>query len=378
MDTLKREWNEKLTLRDVCVVIRCLLVEPNPTSSLNEEAGRMMAEDWSAWERRARLWTKVHAGIPGEMEDIVREVRKRDAGEDEEDKEGVKEKQKEIKGERRIKKSKDEKVAESAGVKESSTTQSTNSDATAAVPKKAAPAVSTVGRKHKSSSTTQKHSNATLEPLASPSKKPETGDKLEKDRSEKDKDAEKETDKAQTQSQDENEEVENSYGKENAITTTTSFTALATPTLPSSRSASPVKQLPAPTVPTESVPTTAAASPTATTTAPPPPPPPCPSNPRPGSLLGKKRRSEESLTHENVKAVKTTSSSSGTATAGKSSVTGSSSVSSSTKSKGVATKAAAAGMGPGTKITMKKKVGAGAAAGAGGKAKEARKGLKRF
>ncbi|KAF8471193.1 ubiquitin-conjugating enzyme/RWD-like protein, partial [Kalaharituber pfeilii] len=72
VDTLKREWNEKVTLYEVCVVIRCLLVEPNPTSSLNEEAGRLLAAEYAAWERRARLMTKVHAGIPPELEETVR------------------------------------------------------------------------------------------------------------------------------------------------------------------------------------------------------------------------------------------------------------------------------------------------------------------
>jgi hypothetical protein len=38
-----------------------LLIQPNPESSLNEEAGKLLLEDYSAFERTARVMTKVHA-----------------------------------------------------------------------------------------------------------------------------------------------------------------------------------------------------------------------------------------------------------------------------------------------------------------------------
>lgn len=45
----------------VLQTIRCLLIQPNPESSLNEEAGKLLLEDYAAFERTARIMTKVHA-----------------------------------------------------------------------------------------------------------------------------------------------------------------------------------------------------------------------------------------------------------------------------------------------------------------------------
>ena len=42
-------------------VVRCLLIEPNPESALNEEAGRLFMEDYEAYAQRARLMTSIHA-----------------------------------------------------------------------------------------------------------------------------------------------------------------------------------------------------------------------------------------------------------------------------------------------------------------------------
>ncbi|KAK9469091.1 ubiquitin-conjugating enzyme/RWD-like protein [Lipomyces arxii] len=61
VDTLKRDWNSLLDLRHVLLVIRCLLIEPNPESALNEEAGKLLLEDFADFERMARLMTSVHA-----------------------------------------------------------------------------------------------------------------------------------------------------------------------------------------------------------------------------------------------------------------------------------------------------------------------------
>jgi hypothetical protein len=38
-----------------------LLIEPNPESALNEEAGRLFMEDYEAYSQRARLMTSIHA-----------------------------------------------------------------------------------------------------------------------------------------------------------------------------------------------------------------------------------------------------------------------------------------------------------------------------
>jgi len=42
-------------------VVRCLLIEPNPESALNEEAGRLFMEDYDSYAQRARLMTGIHA-----------------------------------------------------------------------------------------------------------------------------------------------------------------------------------------------------------------------------------------------------------------------------------------------------------------------------
>jgi ubiquitin-conjugating enzyme E2 S len=77
VETLKRDWKSELTLRDVLVTISCLLVYPNASSALNEEAGRLVEEDFGAFERRASLWTGIHAAVPKEMVGRVEEARRR-------------------------------------------------------------------------------------------------------------------------------------------------------------------------------------------------------------------------------------------------------------------------------------------------------------
>lgn len=77
METLKRDWEAKLTLRDVLVTITCLLVQPNASSALNAEAGKLLEGGEGAWdgfERRAKLMTRLHAGVPRELKEVVREA----------------------------------------------------------------------------------------------------------------------------------------------------------------------------------------------------------------------------------------------------------------------------------------------------------------
>ena len=45
-------------------VIRCLLVDPNPASALNEEAGRLLNENFDEFTKHARLMTSIHAKRP--------------------------------------------------------------------------------------------------------------------------------------------------------------------------------------------------------------------------------------------------------------------------------------------------------------------------
>jgi len=43
------------------MVIRCLLIEPFPESALNEEAGKLLLEDYDEYFRRAKMYTSIHA-----------------------------------------------------------------------------------------------------------------------------------------------------------------------------------------------------------------------------------------------------------------------------------------------------------------------------
>ncbi|KAF2866776.1 ubiquitin-conjugating enzyme/RWD-like protein [Massariosphaeria phaeospora] len=80
VETLKRDWSSTLKLRDVLVTISCLLIQPNPASALNEAAGKLASEDWDGFCRRAKLMTEIHAGIPKNIAEEVREAQMR--GED--------------------------------------------------------------------------------------------------------------------------------------------------------------------------------------------------------------------------------------------------------------------------------------------------------
>lgn len=45
--------------------IKCLLIHPNPESALNEEAGRLLLENYEEYAARARLLTEIHGGAGG-------------------------------------------------------------------------------------------------------------------------------------------------------------------------------------------------------------------------------------------------------------------------------------------------------------------------
>jgi ubiquitin-conjugating enzyme E2 S len=77
VETLKRDWSSSLKLRDVLVTISCLLIQPNPASALNEAAGKLATEDWDGYCRRAKLMTQIHAGIPRDLVDGVKEAQSR-------------------------------------------------------------------------------------------------------------------------------------------------------------------------------------------------------------------------------------------------------------------------------------------------------------
>lgn len=77
VETLKRDWDSKLTLRDVLVTISCLLIQPNPDSALNAEAGALIQEDYEAFTRRAELMTSIHAAVPKALQLAVKEAQER-------------------------------------------------------------------------------------------------------------------------------------------------------------------------------------------------------------------------------------------------------------------------------------------------------------
>ncbi|KAK4999090.1 hypothetical protein LTR66_001807 [Elasticomyces elasticus] len=77
VETLKRDWESKLTLRDVLVTISCLLIQPNPASALNAEAGALLQDNYDAFAQRARLMTSIHALVPKKLAEAAEEAQSR-------------------------------------------------------------------------------------------------------------------------------------------------------------------------------------------------------------------------------------------------------------------------------------------------------------
>lgn len=61
VNTLKKDWNSKLGIKHILLVIKCLLIFPNPESALNEEAGKLLLEQYEDYSKRARMMTEIHA-----------------------------------------------------------------------------------------------------------------------------------------------------------------------------------------------------------------------------------------------------------------------------------------------------------------------------
>ncbi|KAH0787866.1 Ubiquitin-conjugating enzyme E2 S [Histomonas meleagridis] len=61
LSTLSSDWTEDMGLDHLLLTIRCLLIEPNAESALNEEAGRLLLENYEDYCARAKLMTQVHA-----------------------------------------------------------------------------------------------------------------------------------------------------------------------------------------------------------------------------------------------------------------------------------------------------------------------------
>lgn len=61
VNTLKKDWKPELGIRHVLLTVKCLLINPNPESALNEEAGKLLLEKYEDYCKRAALMTSVHA-----------------------------------------------------------------------------------------------------------------------------------------------------------------------------------------------------------------------------------------------------------------------------------------------------------------------------
>ena len=44
--------------------VKCLLIVPNAESALNEEAGKLLLEQYDDYSMRAKLYTEIHAKPP--------------------------------------------------------------------------------------------------------------------------------------------------------------------------------------------------------------------------------------------------------------------------------------------------------------------------
>ncbi|KAJ3416115.1 ubiquitin-conjugating enzyme E2 S [Chytridiales sp. JEL 0842] len=64
VSTLKKDWKKELGLSHVLLTVKCLLIAPNPESALNEEAGRLLLEEYDSFAKHARLFTSIHAVAP--------------------------------------------------------------------------------------------------------------------------------------------------------------------------------------------------------------------------------------------------------------------------------------------------------------------------
>jgi len=64
VNTLKKDWKPDLGIRHILLVIKCLLIVPNPESALNEEAGKLLLEAYDDYFARAKMMTEIHAQAP--------------------------------------------------------------------------------------------------------------------------------------------------------------------------------------------------------------------------------------------------------------------------------------------------------------------------
>ncbi|KAL0952843.1 hypothetical protein HGRIS_007068 [Hohenbuehelia grisea] len=69
VNTLKKDWKPEYGIGHILLTVKCLLIYPNPESALDEEAGKLLLEDYKSYCSRAKLITSVHArGRPAEFD----------------------------------------------------------------------------------------------------------------------------------------------------------------------------------------------------------------------------------------------------------------------------------------------------------------------
>jgi len=61
VNTLKKDWKESYGIKHILLTIKCLLIVPNPESALNEEAGRLLLDQYEDYFARAKTYTAIHA-----------------------------------------------------------------------------------------------------------------------------------------------------------------------------------------------------------------------------------------------------------------------------------------------------------------------------
>jgi len=61
VNTLKKDLKSSYGIEHILVTVKCLLIYPNPESALDEEAGKLLLEDYASYCSRAKLITSVHA-----------------------------------------------------------------------------------------------------------------------------------------------------------------------------------------------------------------------------------------------------------------------------------------------------------------------------
>merc|ERR1711953_274259 len=63
VNALKKDWKPDLGIKHILLTIKCLLIYPNPESALNEEAGKLLLEQYDTYFNRAKLYTEIHASL---------------------------------------------------------------------------------------------------------------------------------------------------------------------------------------------------------------------------------------------------------------------------------------------------------------------------